>query len=146
MERSKQPKLLDQVRQKIRFLHYSRHTEKSYIHWIRRYILFHNKRHPKELAGDEVASFLNYLANKENVSAPTQNQALAALVFLYKQVLDVDISEIPEFSYARKPKRLPVVLTQREVKRVFEFLNEPHKCMVGLMYGAGLRLNECLGL
>ena len=93
------------------------------------------------MAGDEIASFLNYLANKENVSASTQNQALAALVFLYTQVLDVDISEIPEFSYARKPKRLPVVLTQREVKRVFEFLNEPHKCMVGLMYGAGLRLN-----
>lgn len=146
MEGKNPPKLLEQVRQKIRFLHYSRKTEQAYSHWIRRFILFHNKRHPKDMAGDEIASFLNYLANKENVSASTQNQALAALVFLYKQVLDVDISEIPEFSYARKPKRLPVVLTQREVKRVFEFLNEPHKCMVGLMYGAGLRLNECLGL
>jgi len=146
MEANKRPKLLDQVKQKIRFLHYSLHTEKSYVHWVRRFILFHNKRHPKEMAGEEVASFLNYLANKEDVSASTQNQALAALVFLYKQVLDVDISEIPEFSYARKPKRLPVVLTQSEVKRIFEFLNEPHRCMVGLMYGSGLRLNECLGL
>jgi integrase len=146
MQGENPPKLLEQVRQKSRFLHYSRKTEQAYSHWIRRFILFHNKRHPKDMAGDEVASFLNYLANKENVSASTQNQALAALVFLYKQVLDVEISEIPEFSYARKPKHLPVVLIQREVKRVFEILTEPYKCMVGLMYGAGLRLNECLGL
>jgi len=146
MDANKQPKLLEQVKQKIRFLHYSLQTEKSYIHWIRRFILFHNKRHPKDMGGEEVAYFLNYLANKENVSASSQNQALAALIFLYKQVLNIDISDIPEFSYARKPKRLPVVLTQSEVKRIFEFLHEPHKCMVGLMYGSGLRLNECLGL
>jgi integron integrase len=146
MEGNNPPKLLEQVRQKIRFLHYSRKTEQSYTHWIRRYILFHNKRHPKDMGGEHIASFLNYLANKQNVAASTQNQALAALVFLYKHILDIDVSQIPEFSYARKPKRLPTVLTQQEVKRVFEFLAEPYKCMVGLMYGSGLRLNECLEL
>jgi len=146
MDSDKKPKLLDQVKQKIRFLHYSKHTERTYVHWVKRYILFHNKNHPKDMAGEEVASFLNYLANKENVAASTQNQALAAIIFLYKQILDIDVGEIPEFQYARKPKRLPVVLTQKEVKRVFEFLNEPHKTMVGLMYGSGLRLNECLEL
>ena len=146
MEDKHPPKLLDQVRNKIRFLHYSRKTEQSYVHWIRRFILFNNKRHPKEMGGQEITRFLNYLVNRENVSASTQNQALAALVFLYKQILDTDIGEIPEFQYARKPKRLPVVLTQNEVKQVFEYLNEPHKTMVGLMYGSGLRLNECLEL
>lgn len=146
MDRNRPPKLLEQVRNKIRFLHYSRKTEQSYIHWIRRFILFHNKRHPNKMGGEEVATFLNYLANKENVAAATQNQALAALVFLYKRILDIEIENIPEFSYAKKPKRLPVVLTQREVKSVFEFLNEPYLTMVGLMYGSGLRLNECLEL
>lgn len=146
MLEKKPPKLLDQVKEKIRFLHYSRETEKSYVHWIRRYILFHNKRHPKDMGGKELARFLNYLVNKENVAASTQNQALASIIFLYKQILDIDVGEIPEFQYARKPKRLPIVLTQNEVKHVFEYLNEPHKTMVGLMYGAGLRLNECLEL
>jgi integron integrase len=146
MDKKQPPKLLVQVRQKIRYLHYSLKTEKSYLQWIRRYILFHNKRHPKDMGGEEVSSFLNYLANKENVSASTQNQALSAIVFLYKQILDTDVGEIPEFQYARKPKRLPVVLTQSEIKRVFDYLNEPHKTMVGLMYGAGLRSNECLKL
>ena len=146
MDIKKPPKLLDKVRQKIHFLHYSRKTKQSYIQWIRRYILFHGKRHPKEMGGEEVSSFLNYLVNKENVSASTQNQALSAIIFLYKQILDIDVGEIPEFQYTRKPKRLPVVLTQDEVKDVFEHLKEPHKTMVGLMYGAGLRLNECLGL
>ena len=146
MESNKPPRLLEQVRQKIRFLHYSRKTEQAYLHWIRRYILFHNKRHPKEMGGEEITCFLNYLVNKENVTASTQNQALAAIVFLYKQVLNTNIGEIPEFQYARRPKRLPVVLTQTEVKNVFNFLHEPHKTMVGLLYGAGLRLNECLEL
>jgi site-specific recombinase XerD len=100
------------------------------VHWVRRYILFHNKRHPKDMAGEELARFLNYLVNKENVSASTQNQALTAIIFLYKQILNIDVGEIPEFQYARKPKRLLVVLNQNEVKRVFEFLNEPHKTMV----------------
>ena len=140
------PKLLDQVRQKIRFLHYSSKTEQAYIQWIRRYILFHGKRHPKDMGGDEISGFLNYLANHENVSASTQNQALTAIIFLYKHILDIEVGQLPEFQYARKPRRLPVVLTQDEVKAVFQFLNEPHKTIVGLMYGSGLRLNECFGL
>jgi integrase len=135
MNEQQPPKLLDQVRQRIRYLHYSIKTEQSYIQWIRRYILFHGKRHPKEMGGKEVSIFLNYLVNKENVSASTQNQALSAIIFLYKQILDIDVGEIPEFQYARRPKRLPVVLTQDEVKGVFKYLNEPHKTMVGLMYG-----------
>ena len=86
MEPSKSPKLLDQVRQKIRYLHYSNKTEQAYIQWIRRYILFHGKRHPRNMRGDEISGFLNYLVNKENISASTQNQALSALIFLYKQI------------------------------------------------------------
>ena len=146
MEQKQPPKLLDLVRQKIRFLHYSSKTEQAYLLWIRRYILFHGKRHPKEMGEAELSSFLNYLVNKENVSASTQNQALTAIIFLYKQVLNIELGELPEFQYARKPRRLPVVLTQEEVKSVFEYLREPHKTIVGLLYGAGLRLNECLGL
>jgi integron integrase len=146
MKGNQPPKLLDQVRNKIRFLHYSRKTEQSYVQWIRRYILFHGKRHPKEMRGEELSQFLNYLVNKENVAASTQNQALTAIIFLYKQVLDIDVGDIPQFQYARKPRRLPVVLTQEEVKDVFNHLNEPYKTMVGLMYGSGLRLNECLKL
>lgn len=146
MDQKQPPKLLDQVRQKIRFLHYSSKTEHAYIQWIRRYILFHGKRHPKEMGEVELSSFLNYLVNKENVSASTQNQALTAIIFLYKQVLNIELGELPEFQYARKPKRLPVVLTQEEVKSVFVYLKEPHKTIVGLLYGSGLRLNECLSL
>lgn len=101
MNTHRPPKLLDQVRQRIRFLHYSRRTEQAYVHWIRRYILFHNKRHPKEMGGDEVSSFLNYLANRENVSASTQNLALTAIIFLYKQILEIDIGNIPGFHYAK---------------------------------------------
>lgn len=146
MDKQHPPKLLDQVRQKIRFLHYSSKTEQAYIQWIRRYVLFHGKRHPKDMGAEEISAFLNYLANRENVSVSTQNQALTAIIFLYKQILDTDIGQLPEFQYARKPRRLPVVLSQDEVKSVFQYLNEPHKTIVGLLYGAGLRLNECLGL
>ncbi len=146
MQQQKPPKLLVQVKEKIRFLHYSRKTEQAYVHWIKRFILFHGKRHPRDMGGVEISSFLNYLANRENVAASTQNQALSAIVFLYKQVLDIDFGEIPDFRYAKKPRRLPVVLTQDEVKNLFDHLNEPYKSMVGLMYGSGLRLNECLSL
>ena len=111
MESKKPAKLLDQVRQKIRFLHYSRKTEQAYVHWIRRYILFHGKRHPKEMGAEEISGFLNYLVNRENIAASTQNQALNALMFLYKQVLNMEPDDLPQYQYARKPKRLPVVLT-----------------------------------
>lgn len=146
MDNRHPPRLLDQVRQRIHFLHYSRKTEQSYLHWIRRYILFHNKRHPREMAGEEVAHFLNYLANSEKVSASTQNQALSAIIFLYRQILQIELGEMPGLQYASKPKRLPVVLTQDEVKAIFHHLNEPHRTIVGILYGSGLRLNECLDL
>ena len=98
------------------------------------------------MGSEEVVAFLNYLANKESVSASTQNQALSALAFLYKHIINIDLGELPNFQYAKKPKRLPTVLTQKEVKAVFKYLVEPHKTIVGLMYGSGLRLNECLKL
>ena len=146
MEQQHPPKLLDLVRQKIRFLRYSIKTERAYVQWIRRYIIFHGKRHPRDMGVEEIAGFLNYLVNRENVSVSTQNQALSAIIFLYKHILDIDIGQLPVFQYARKPRRLPVVLTQDEARAVLQNLREPHKTMVGLMYGAGLRLNECLGL
>jgi integron integrase len=146
MTQNKPVKLMDQLRNKLRYKHYSINTERTYCHWVKEYIFFHNKQHPKDLSSDAISHFLSYLAVKRNVSASTQNQALSAIIFLYREVLEHPLDDIRDFQYAKKPKRLPVVLTQSEVKRVFEFLNEPHKCMVGLMYGAGLRLNECLGL
>jgi len=94
----------------------------------------------------EVSDFLNYLATREYVTASTQNQALSSLIFLYKQILEIEIGELPNLQYAKRPKRLPVVLTQDEVKAIFQHLYEPHKTIVGIMYGGGLRLNECLDL
>lgn len=146
MAKQQSPKLLELVRRKIRFLHYSRKTEQAYVQWIRRFILFHGKRHPRDMGADEITGFLNYLSNEENVSASTQNQALTAIIFLYKHILYTEVGLLQDFQYARKPRRLPVVLTQDEVKGVLLHLNEPYKTMVGLMYGSGLRLNECLGL
>lgn len=146
MAQHKPVKLMDQLRHKLRYKHYSLNTERTYCHWVREYIFFHNKQHPKDLSGDAIAQFLSHLAINRNVSASTQNQALSALAFLYKEVLEKPLEDVGEFQYAKKPKRLPVVLTQREVKGVFEFLSEPYLTMVGLMYGSGLRLNECLEL
>ena len=142
----KEPRLLDQVSTRIRYLHYSRKTEQSYRLWIKRYILFHNKRHPKEMGADEIVAFLNYLATQKQVAASTQNQALNAIVFLYKKVLNIELGDFKQFSYAKRPKRLPVVLTQEEVANVMENLKEPHWTMVALMYGCGLRFSECLKL
>lgn len=93
------PRLLDQLRTRIRYLHYSIRTEKAYVFWVRRYIYFHNKRHPQEMGGAEIVAFLNYLASKENVAAATQNQALNALVFLYKKVLGIELGEFPQITY-----------------------------------------------
>lgn len=146
MEPAKPPRLLDQVRQRIRVFHYSLKTEKAYLHWIKRFILFHNKTHPKDMGSEQVALFLSYLANDRHVSASTQNQALCSLVFLYKEVLKQDLGELPGFDYAKKPKRLPTVLTQEEVKAVMQNLSEPCLSIAGLLYGSGLRLNECLSL
>ncbi len=112
------PKLLDQVRQAIRTRHYSDRTEKAYVHWIKRYIFFHNKRHPQEMAEAEIAGFLSSLATVGRVSASTQNQAFNALLFLYKEVLSKKIGLIEGVVRAKRPQRLPVVLTKDEVKKV----------------------------
>ena len=139
---SDKPKLLDQFRETLRLKHYSLKTEKSYINWVRRFILFHNKRHPKEMETAEVHAFLNYLAVELQVSTSTQNQALNALVFLYKHVLKKELGIINAI-WARRPKHLPVVLTREEVQIILSLLPETQRLMVSLLYGSGLRLMEC---
>ena len=136
-------RLLDVVRETIRTLHYSRRTEKAYVGWIRRYILFHGRRHPREMGAAEVSRFLTALAVDGNVSASTQNQALAALLFLYHEVIGVELPWLDDLVRARRPRRLPVVLTRREVAQVIGCLTGTAKLMACLLYGAGLRLLEC---
>src|SRR5947207_10403694 len=140
------PKLLDQVRDIIRRKHYSIRTEQAYIDWIRRFILFHGKRHPAEMAEEEVAQFLTHLARDLNVAASTQNQALSALLFLYKEVLKHEIGWLEKVERAKKPPKLPVVLSRGEVKQIFAHLHGMPKLMAGLLYGSGLRLMECVRL
>lgn len=140
------PKLLDQVRDRIRTEHYSLRTEQSYVQWIRRYILYHGKRHPKELGGPEVEAFLSYLATDRNVAASTQTQALSALLFLYKEVLGINLPWLENLTRAKKPRHLPVVLTLDEVKTVLSRLEGRNALMAEILYGAGLRLMECLRL
>lgn len=141
----KASKLLDDLRGAIRVRHYSRRTEDAYIKWVHKFILFHKKRHPLEMGESEINAFLTHLAVDENVSASTQNQALCAIIFLYKQVLMKEIGEIP-LIWAQKPKRLPVVLSRDEVKGILSHLKGEYWLMAILMYGAGLRLLECLRL
>ena len=143
---SAKPKLLDEVRQAIRRRHYSDRTEKAYTHWIKRYIFFHNKRHPLEMAESEIAQFLSSLATEGRVSASTQNQALNALLFLYHEVLSKKIGLINGVVRAKRPQRLPVVLTKDEVKRVLDRMNGARRLMGFVLYGAGLRLMECCRL
>jgi integron integrase len=139
-------KLLDRVRMQIRARHYSRRTEKAYVHWIRQYIFFNKLRHPKEMGEHEVAAFLSWLATKRNVAASTQNQALSALVFLYKAVLGQKLDWLDNIIRAKKPKRLPVVLTREEVRLVLSGLDGTPWLIASLIYGSGLRLLECLRL
>jgi integrase len=143
---SPKPKLLEQVRQAIRTRHYSYMTEKAYVGWIKRFIFFHNKRHPAEMAEAEIAQFLSSLANDSHVSASTQNQALDALLFLYHEVLGKKIGYVAGVVRAKRPSRLPVVLTRQEVKMVLPFLCGTDWIMATLLYGAGLRLMECMRL
>jgi len=143
---SPKPKLLDQVRQAIRTRHYSYMTEKAYVGWIKRFIFFNNKRHPMEMGETEIAQFLSSLASDSHVSASTQNQALNAILFLYNQVLEKKIGLIQGVIRAKRPRRLPVVLTKDEVKRVLDCLQGAPWLMAMLLYGAGLRLMECCRL
>ena len=146
MPRTDKPKLLDQVRDVIRRKHYSIRTEQAYIDWIKRFIIYHGKRHPGEMAEEEVAEFLTHLARDLNVAASTQNQALSALLFLYKEVLKHEIGWLQKVERAKKPPKLPVVLSRAEVKQVFGHLHGVPKLMAGLLYGSGLRLMECVRL
>jgi len=140
------PKLLDQVRDVIRRKHFSIRTERAYCDWIRRYILYHGKRHPAEMGEEEVTEFLSHLARDGHVAASTQNQSLSALLFLYKEVLKREIGWLENVARAKRPARLPVVLTRQEAKRLFSHLDGDHRLMAGLLYGSGLRLMECVRL
>lgn len=140
---AKPKKLLDQVRDVLRVKHYAYRTEKTYIFWIRRFILFHGKRHPSEMGSRQIQEFLTHLAVKRNVSASTQNQALNALVFLYKKVLDIDLTDPIEAVRARRPTRLPVVLSRQEASKIIGLMSGEHQLIAKLLYGSGLRLMEC---
>jgi site-specific recombinase XerD len=139
------PRLLDQVRAKLRLLHYAIRTEEAYVDWIRRFILFHRKRHPREMGAIEVEAFLTHLAVHGRVAASTQNQALAALLFLYQEVLEVELPALDAVR-ARRPKRLPVVLSTDEVRAVLDSMAGTPRLMAELMYGSGFRLLEACRL
>jgi integron integrase len=139
-------KLLDRVRDVIRLKHYSLRTERTYCDWIERFIRFHRMRHPAEMAELEMGEFLTALARDGNVSASTQNQALSALLFLYREVLKQEIGWLEKVERAKKPAHLPVVLSRDEVHKIFAHLHGTARLMAGLLYGSGLRLMECLRL
>jgi integron integrase len=147
---SAQPKkLLDQVRDKIRFKHYSLSTEKTYIAWIKQFILYHHKRHPVEMGSLEVEAFLTYLATQRHVASSTQNQALSAILFLYREVLAVNLPWLDNFERSKKPRRLPVVLTITEVHALLQATStapEPIGLVIKLLYGTGMRLMEAVRL
>jgi site-specific recombinase XerD len=140
-------KLLDIVRDKIRFKHYSYSTERTYVHWIKQYIFFHNKKHPIEMEKREIEEYLTFLATKKNVSPSTQNQAFNAILFLYKEVLGIDTTEWNiQALRAQERKHIPVVLTKDEVQKVLQNLTGIYKLVVTLMYGCGLRMSEVLNI
>lgn len=140
------PKLLDQVRNAIRTKHYSIRTEEAYVNWVRKFVLFHNKRYPAEMGEKEIGEFITDLAVNKHVASSTQNQALSAILFLYKEVLQKEIGAIENLVWAKRPKKLPVVLTQNEVRALMERLTGTGLLIAHLLYGAGLRQMECLRL
>jgi integron integrase len=142
MDSPAQPRLLDQVREKIRLKHYSLRTEQAYLDWIKRFILFHGKKHPRQLGAGDVEAFLTHLAAVRNVSSSTQNQAKSALLFLYRDVLEVELPWLDGVVQARIPHRLPVVLTPQEVAQVLERLDGTHRLIGRLLYGTGMRIME----
>ena len=145
-QEGRSPRLLDQVRELIRIRHYSIRTEQAYLQWIRRFIVFHGRRHPRELGADEVTAFLSHLAIQRNVAASTQNQALNAILFLYRDVLKCTLPWLENVQRARKPQRLPVVLTRDEMRAILAQMQGTAWLMAALIYGGGLRLLECLRL
>ena len=140
------PRLLEQVRAEIRARHYSRRTEDAYVHWIRRFIVFHGRRHPRELGAPEISAFLTWLAVEQHVAASTQNQALSGVLFLYREVLRQDIGAVELLPRARMPSKVPVVLSPSEVRQVLDQVTGVPRIVATLLYGAGLRLQECLEL
>lgn len=140
------PKLLDRMRAEIRVRHYSIRTEEAYVDWARRFILFNNKRHPKELGAAEVRDFLSHLAVDRNVAASTQNQAKSALLFLYREVLHIQLPWLDEVIAAKMSKRLPVVLTQTETRHLLNAMSGTMGLVASLLYGTGMRLLEGLRL
>ena len=140
------PKLLDRVRTAIRLRHYSRRTEQAYVAWIRRYILFHRKKHPATMGAAELVAFLAWLAVDQKVSASTQNQALSAVLFLYKEVIELDIGPIEQVPRARVPDKVPVVLSREELARLLKEVDGTMWLIVAMLYGTGVRLEECLSL
>jgi len=143
---SKPPRLLEQLRDAIRRRHYSPRTEETYAHWVKRFIYFSGKRHPAAMGAAEVTAFLNHLARERDVAAATQNQALSALLFLYREVLGRPLPWLDELERARMPLRRPSVLTRAEVERLLALMQGTKWLMASLLYGAGLRLRECLKL
>ena len=139
-------KLLDRVRDTMRTKHYSHRTEETYIEWIRRFILFHGKRHPQDMSAPEIEAFITQLAVGRQVAVSTQNQALSAILFLYRHVLRIDVEVLPSLVRPGRPKRLPTVLTQAEAGRVISHMKGVTKIMAKLLYGSGLRLMECARL
>jgi site-specific recombinase XerD len=140
------PRLLDQVRNALRTRHYSPRTEDTYVDWIKRFILFHNKRHPEKLGARDISAFLTHLAVEKHVSASTRNQALASILFLYKVVLERELEWLDDVARAKRSQRLPTVLNRQEVAALFERLTGTHRLMALLMYGTGMRLMECIQL
>ena len=142
-------KLLDQVRDKIRFKHYSLSTESTYLSWIKQFILYHGKRHPVDMGAAEVEAFLTYLATQRQVSSSTQNQALSAILFLYREVLAITLPWLDNFERSKKPRRLPVVLTVPEVQALLREAASapaPINLIIKLLYGTGMRLMEAVRL
>lgn len=140
------PKLLDMVRNQIRLRHYSIRTEEAYVSWIKKFIFFHNKKHPKNMGEPEVERFLSHLAVKRKVSASTQNQALSALLFLYKNVLKKELKFIKNTVSAKRYRHIPVVFSREEIEKIFYYLKATNWLIANLLYGSGLRLMESLRL
>jgi len=139
-------KLLEQVSDAIRVKHYSSRTEKTYVDWVKRYVLFHNKLHPKDMGAQEIQAFITHLATQRHLSASTQNQALSAIIFLYRHVLKIDIVLPSDVIRAEKSQTLPVVLTHQEAMTVINKMTGTSQLMAKILYGSGLRLMECLRL
>lgn len=145
-EQSEKSELLRRIRDVIRLRHYSSRTEEAYISWVKRFITFHDDRHPEVMGGREVRQYLSYLAIERSVSASTQNQALSAILFMYKHVLERDLGWVSGVTAARRGKKIPVVLSKREVRAILFQLSGTQRLIASLLYGTGMRLLECMGL